>query len=951
MGINFKHKSDSYLLSAFIGFLLVAGLGCYLLFSNGALSEILAGSSYNFSFDLGFFARPDVKSSGVVIVYLDEKSHKDLDQPQNRNLDRRLYADLLNRLKKDGARAVVMDVVFSDPGPEDQLESDIKLADAIHDNGRVILGVDYNRPEEENKKPLPNRLAAVVLPPSDQVLTFPYEPFRKAAAGFGLVLLSDDLDRIARRRVDQLSNFDLERINKEERSNVPASLSWATAEMLGLQITKAPDTRNTERWINYYGPPDEAVRGVGFSEAFRIAPGFFTNKVVFVGARPKTGRWDELRDELRSPYSTLGLNFVKMPMVEIHATEFLNLMRGDWLTRPSGDTEAIVLVLTAFVLCFGLMRFRPLVAAIFAIVAAIMVVVIAQSLFGMRHVWFPWLIIIAQIPVALLFAIVFRSLEWLVQRRRLEAERRVAYERISEQAALLDKAQDAIVVHDLNWRAQYWNKSAENLYGWTSNEVQALDLKTDIFKTDQDKLLETLQLCLAKGEWTGELKQATKAGKALIVQSRWTLVRDEQGRPKSIFVINTDVTEQKKLEAQFLRTQRMESIGTLAGGIAHDLNNVLAPILMGVEMMRMKANDEFTNKMLTTMSSSARRGSDMVKQVLTFARGHEGERQVLQISHLVREMQKIVKETFPKSIDFKTAIGEGLWPILGDATQIHQIILNLCVNARDAMPDGGKIIVEARNVAMTEDETRKFAGAKPIRYVLLSATDTGTGIPPEIIDKIFEPFFTTKEIGKGTGLGLSTVISIIKSHGGFLDLQSTVGKGTSFNVYLPAADAGVPLAATPVPPEALRGEGETVMLVDDESAVVELTQQMLVHFGYKVVTAFHGADALALFPQYQDKIKVLIIDMMMPVMDGPTAIRAMRKLQPNLPVIAISGLMAGDKIHEQLGDVGVVFMPKPFTMEKLLLAVRDAVIGSGAGSGNCAAPVSLVYPERASVVH
>src|SRR5207237_5037035 len=306
-------------------------------------------------------------------------------------------------------------------------------------------------------------------------------------------------------------------------------------------------------------------------------------------------------------------------------------------------------------------------------------------------------------------------------------------------------------------------------------------------------------------------------------QSRWTLVRDSEGRPKSVFVINTDVTEQKNLETQFLRTQRMESIGTLAGGIAHDLNNVLSPILMGVELMKVKIKDEHSQQLLTTMAASARRGSDMVKQVLTFARGHVGERSVLQISYLIREMQKIVKETFPKAIDFNTEI-EDLWPILGDATQIHQIILNLWVNASDAMPDGGSIIVRAKNVTLSQAEAAKFAGAKPINYVLLSTTDTGTGIPPAIIDKIFEPFFTTKEIGKGTGLGLSTVISIVKSHGGFVDLKTDVGKGSSFNVYLPAAELAATSAASSTPSEQLLGKGETIMIVDDEPAALDVAQ-------------------------------------------------------------------------------------------------------------------------------
>lgn len=931
MRIHFNSKSRSYLLAGLFTTLLVFGLGCYFLISNNARSQYLGWLSYNWSFDLSSFDRPDVMSSGVVIVYLDEKSYKDLDAPLNTILDRTNYANLLIRLHKDGIKAVALDVIFSDPGPVEK--SDRLLEEALHTNRRVVLGVDFHRPDENNVRPILNLQAdAVTSESADKVLTFPYEPFRTNAAAMGLVELTPDQDLVIRKHWVHLDKDDLKWIIPDDWKSLPPSLVEATARVINLTPSDNSSWLTQDKWIYYYGRPFEAIPSVSFSEALSMPPGFFKDKIVFVGARPMTGKWSDIRDEALSPYySGLNLGFTKIPLVEVHATEFLNLLRGDWLSRPLPKLEKIVLLLSALILGFGLLRYRPALATFYSLLAMIGVVMLSQGLFAARHVWFPWLIVVAvQIPVALLCAIIYHSLEWLVQRRKLEAERQVAYERIREQAALLDKAQDAILVHDLSWRVSYWNKSAEALYGWTSEEVQKLNLKADVFKTDESKMLEALQLCLANSEWTGELKQSTKAGKALLVQSRWTLVRDAQGKPQSIFVINTDITEQKKLEAQFLRTQRMESIGTLAGGIAHDLNNVLSPILMGVEMMKMKPNDEFTTKMLTTMGASARRGSDMVKQVLTFARGHEGERTVLQISHLVREMQKIVKETFPKSIDFKTLIGDGLWPILGDATQIHQIVLNLCVNARDAMPNGGGITVDVHNVTLTADEANKFQGAKPIRYVLLAVTDTGTGIPPEIIDKIFEPFFTTKEIGKGTGLGLSTVISIIKSHGGFLDLQSTVGKGTSFNVYLPAAEAAVAAAAAPLAPETLRGEGETIMVVDDEPSVLELTKQLLQHFGYKVVTAIHGADAVALFPQYKDKIKVVIIDMMMPVMDGPTAIRAIRQMQPAIQVIAISGLMGADKIQEQFGDTGVTFIPKPFATEKLLVAVRDAVIGTPA---------------------
>ena len=923
--MNFKSKFSIYGLGGLCGALLVSAVGLLLLRWDSTLSQFLENKSYDWSFTLTRFASPDVTHSDVEIVYLDEKSFKDLNQPQNVPWDRTLHAKLLDKLKQDGAKAVVMDIVFSDPGPNS--EADERFAEAIRANGRVVLGVDYNRPAEEanNHIVIAGKRKGQIIEkkPLHEVLTFPYTPFERAMAAGGLVQLNPDDDFTVRRHLHNLDDQDLAPVDPAERSQAPPSLSWATARMLGLKSVRGSTADSADRWIYYYGHPVETLTGIGFSDALVAMPAHFQDKVVFIGALPKTGLWTEKRDEMRSPY---GSSVRKIPMVEIHATEFLNLERGDWLSRPSLPNETMILVLAALLFGIGLLNFRPWQATGVAVAGALAVILLVQSLFAVCHVWFVWLIIVgAQIPCALLYAIIFRALDWYAQRKKLEAEQRLADARIREQAALLDKAGDAIIVHDINWHAQFWNKSAEILYGWSFEELKPLNLKSDVFKTDEAKLLEALQLALAKGEWSGELKQTTKAGKLLIVQSRWTLVRDDQGRPKSVLVINTDVTEQKKLEAQFLRTQRMESIGTLAGGIAHDLNNVLSPILMGVEMMKMKVSDPFTEKMLTTMGSSAKRGSDMVKQVLTFARGHEGEKTVLQISHLIREMQKIVKETFPKSIDFSTALEGNLWPILGDATQIHQIILNLCVNARDAMPDGGKITVHAKNAPFTEEAAKKSPGARPVHYVLLSVSDTGTGIPPEIMDKIFEPFFTTKEIGKGTGLGLSTVICIIKSHGGFLDLQTQVGKGASFNVYLPAAEAAVAPVSAPVPEEQLKGSGETVMIVDDEPAVLELAKHVLIHYGFNVVTAIHGADALALYPQFRDKIRVVIMDMMMPVMDGPLAIRALRKENSRLPIIAISGLIAGDKIHERLGGEDVLFLSKPFAIEKLVLTVREAL--------------------------
>ena len=897
--MKFKAKLPSLHLAGVFSALLVFGLGFLLLAVDSRMSRVLTRASYDWSFGLTRFAQPDIAASKVVIVYIDEDSLRAFNQPLNLPMDRKLHARLLNRLTAEGAKAVVMDIVFSDPGPDEV--ADEQFAGAVSFNSRVILGADYNPG---------NALSSVAF----RSITPVYEPFARVANRVGLVVLQPDSDFLVRRHFHHLT----------EIPEAPPSLSWSAAEMVGLKATRDAATSRAAKWIYYYGPP-ETIPYVSYKQALSadgVPPGFFKGKVVFIGSRPMTSSFIEKRDELRNPYPSANKEFIFMPMVEVHATEFLNLQRGDWLTRPSPLTETLIVGVAAFVFGFGLLRFRPLVATALAVLGALATVLLAQSLFATQHLWFAWLMVVAvQIPGALLFAVIYHSLEWIVQRRKLEEERRRAGERIREQAALLDKAHDAILVHDLSWRVQYWNKSAETLYGWSFEEIRNKDLRTEGVNLNVTQLLEALQQALAKGEWLGELKQLSRSGKKLTVQSRWTLVRDDQGNPQSVLVINTDVTEQKQLEAQFLRTQRMESIGTLAGGIAHDLNNVLAPIMMGVELLKAKAQDESSRTMLATMASSAKRGSDMVKQVLSFARGHEGERTAVQASHLVREMQKIVKETFPKNIDFQVYV-EKANPILGDATQIHQILLNLCVNARDAMSEGGKLMASIKDVCLSQAEADRFVGAKPIPYVLLSVSDTGTGIPPEIIDKIFEPFFTTKEIGKGTGLGLSTVISIIKSHGGFLDLQTEVGKGTAFNVYLPAAESSTAAtAAAGLPPE-LMGKGEMILVVDDEPAVLELTKGLLSHYGYNVITARHGADALALYAQYQDKIEAVVMDMMMPVMDGPTAIRALKQQRSDLKVIAISGLMQGDNVRARL-DQSIPFLPKPFTTQHLLEQLRN----------------------------
>jgi PAS domain S-box-containing protein len=366
------------------------------------------------------------------------------------------------------------------------------------------------------------------------------------------------------------------------------------------------------------------------------------------------------------------------------------------------------------------------------------------------------------------------------------ALRHQAEEKIREQAALLDLAQDAILVRDLNDRVLYWNKSAERLYGWTAAEALGRDAAELLYEGESLALKQAFKQVLERGEWTGELNQVTRDGRPIIVQSRWTLVRDQAGKPKSKLILNTDFTERKKLEAQFLRAQRFETIGALAGGIAHDLGNMLTPILIGTEALAQQVDGHSPRKMLQTMHSSARHGLDMIKQILAFARGVGGEPTVLDIRPILVEMQDLARETFPRSIHTEVHLNAQLLPVLGNPTQLRQVLLNLCVNARDAMPSGGSLNLAADNTTLENKVTPLQPEPISGPHVMIAVSDSGHGIEPHVLEKIFEPFFTTKEPGKGTGLGLSTVQGIVKSHGGFLDVVSQVGKGTTFTIFLPA---------------------------------------------------------------------------------------------------------------------------------------------------------------------
>ncbi len=514
-----------------------------------------------------------------------------------------------------------------------------------------------------------------------------------------------------------------------------------------------------------------------------------------------------------------------------------------------------------------------------------------------------------------------------------EVARAIEHKRSEEKLKLLatafESAANAIVITDREGNITWANSSITKITGYNLNEI--IGKNPRIFKSGKHDraFYENLWNTITTGKvWGGEIINKKKDGTLYNEEITITPMFDENGNITNFIGVKQDVTEKKKMQAQFLRSQRMESIGILAGGIAHDLNNVIAPIMMAVELLSRNQDETQKKNMLEIIRTSAARGANIVKQILTFSRGIEGERSLLQPKHLIREIESFAKETFPKDIVISVNIAKDLWTLVGDATQIHQVLLKLCVNARDAMPNGGKLIISAENINLDEGYSKMHTEAKPGAYVVLKVSDTGTGIPDSIINKIFDPFFTTKEVGKGTGLGLSTVHGIVQNHKGFITVYSEVGKGTEFKVYLPASEGTSKKETQNNNNKIPKGNGELILFVDDEQPIREITKQTLESNGYKVITACDGVEAIALFAQNKDKIELVLTDMAMPVLGGASTIKAIQKINPKIKIIVTSGLLTHNIDEEKHVTVLKGFLQKPFTSEKLLKTIHDVLKNS-----------------------
>lgn len=533
-------------------------------------------------------------------------------------------------------------------------------------------------------------------------------------------------------------------------------------------------------------------------------------------------------------------------------------------------------------------------------------------------------------------------------------ERKRAEERLRKLVCAVEQAPVAIVIADRSGNIEFANPHFVQVSGYSLDEVVGKSpriLKSGSMAPENYRQLwETIT---AGGVWRGIFHNRRKDGTLFWETATIAPLRNDAGEITHFVAVKEDVTEKRLMEAKLLRAQRVESIGSLASGIAHDLNNILTPILLCAPMLRLEDSAEGRAELVETIESSAGRAVGIVRQLLQFARGKEGQRASLQVRHLVREVVQIVRETFPRNIQIRESCPQDLWPVVADATQLHQVLLNLCVNARDAMPSGGTLSVGAANVVFDEHYAAMHPGAATGPYVCLRVSDTGVGMDEYVQRHLFDTFFTTKGESAGTGLGLTTAQGIVRDHGGRIRFTSQVGQGTTFEIHLPAAPDQSITAAVDSSWEILpRGEGEVILVVDDEVPICEATRRTLERHGYQVHHAHDGIEALAIFSTHLHDVRAVVTDYMMPRMDGLTLCRAVQALAPGVPVIVSSGGLFGDSGNEVAGAfraLGVAgILHKPHTAEPLLRALAEA-LGKGA-SGNPGEPPAVsgdALPEPA----
>ncbi|MBI2518351.1 MAG: PAS domain S-box protein [Opitutae bacterium] len=508
-------------------------------------------------------------------------------------------------------------------------------------------------------------------------------------------------------------------------------------------------------------------------------------------------------------------------------------------------------------------------------------------------------------------------------RRQADVALRESEERFRQ---VVENINEVFWMSDAEWtKLLYVSPGFERIWGRPVDRLDHLleELMDSVHPEDRSRLTNMAER-QRRGDFDVTCRIRRRDGGERWVRWRAFPVREASGEVRRIVGVAEDVTGEKQLEEQFLRAQRMEAIGTLASGVAHDLNNIMTPLLLGTGLLKGAVHSPQERDIVGMLEANATRGAGIVRQLLTFSRGLGGARVSVQARHLLKELGQMMQETFPRNIRIEVDAAADLWPVLADATQLHQVLLNLCVNARDAMPEGGTLRLEGRNEALPAGDPRLQPPARPGNYIALRVVDSGEGMTPDVMLRIFDPFFTTKGVGKGTGLGLSTALGIVKSHQGFIAVESERGHGSRFTVFLPSGADIVPAVTQPVE-ETPRGKGEQVLVVDDEKPVLNTIRLTLEAGGYRVLTAQDGEEAVRQFAQNRESIKLVLTDMMMPGTDGAAIIAAIRTYDPEVPIIPMSGLDHESWRPRLLSLRVQEFLPKPCESTELLRAVRQGL--------------------------
>lgn len=503
--------------------------------------------------------------------------------------------------------------------------------------------------------------------------------------------------------------------------------------------------------------------------------------------------------------------------------------------------------------------------------------------------------------------------------------RKQTEERLRQLASIVESTEDAVISTDVNGVVRIWNEAAVQLFGYSAREAQGRDISFITSSEDREAFHQYIARAQLGDSQRFEGWIVSKGGKRIAVSVTASPVRNDNSTVSGVSAIIRDLTERRLLEEQLRQSQKLEALGALAGGIAHDFNNLLSVILGYGELAldRLK-DDNPVRRQIIQMRAAADKAASLARQLLAFSRRQVLEPRVLDLNSVVSGLEKILRRVIGENIELKIDLATDLGHVKADPTRVEQIIMNLVVNARDAMPIGGRLSISTGNCELDEEYVRKHSSTQPGSYVMIGVSDSGAGIPPEIQSRIFEPFFTTKGPGKGTGLGLSTVYGIVKQSGGHIWVYSEVGKGTTFKIYLPRVQEKISANSKPQEEVDLSGT-ETVLLVEDAAHLRELAREFLSNSGYRVIEASNGAEALELAAQHQGQIDLLLTDVIMPGMSGAELARKVMEARPSVQVIYASGYTADAISQHGVLDEGVVLIEKPYTRDKLLRKIREVL--------------------------